>query len=339
MIHKCVWRAVDGRLLTVAVTAGCTTRTSRVSKLHATPFLHGDPLLRPNRRHHRCRTPGQLRQFGLEVSQSEFPCRRSREISAAAYWGLGKSLRTHPPGVGHPSKPQVLARSENPPSEQRPCQRAQTKLPAGNTGATAKLGAVTTCGPITCAADAGHPIANKFLEPERACRPRRFHLFNLPCDGLAGPPATGTTHPRYVRTPPRCSMIHALAVCMAAATAVGMCVRGRPRRTAPQGGGHDPKPPHRGNQATVLVGACRCRYRRAAYPHVLANNFLWVVVCRRGGQVSRANPRSPAPPPPPIPGKEGTLGTNAPPPPPMPPPPCPLPHVPSLPHLQIAPQP
>ncbi len=138
---------------------------SRVHNTHRqtepAPFLHGDPLLRPDRRHHRCPTPGQLRQFGLEVCHSDFPCRRSREISAAASWGLGKSLRTHPPGVGHPSKPRVLAQSENPPSEQRPRQRALTKLPTvGNTGATA---AVATCGPITCAADARHPFANKFV--------------------------------------------------------------------------------------------------------------------------------------------------------------------------------
>ena len=116
-IHTCVWPAVDGCSHTVAVTAGCTTRTGRGSQLQATPFLRGDPLPRPDRRHHCCRTPGQPRQFGLEVCQSEFHCHRSREISADAYWGLGKSLRTHPPGVGHPSKPRVLARSENPPSE------------------------------------------------------------------------------------------------------------------------------------------------------------------------------------------------------------------------------
>ena len=161
MKHTCVRPAVDGCSLTATVTAGCTTRAGRGSQLQATPFLHGDPLPRPDRRRHRCPTAGQLRQYGLEVCQSEFHCHRSREISADAYWGLGKSLRTHPPGVGHPSKPRVLARSENPPSEQRPRQRALTKLPTvGNTGATA---AVATCGPITCAADARHPFANKFV--------------------------------------------------------------------------------------------------------------------------------------------------------------------------------
>jgi hypothetical protein len=69
----CVWPAVGGCSLTATVTAGCTTRTGRGSQLQATPFLHGDPLLRPDRRHHRCPTPGQLHQYGLEVCQSEFP--------------------------------------------------------------------------------------------------------------------------------------------------------------------------------------------------------------------------------------------------------------------------